>query len=134
MSGVKLAKGRNFVSKYYPDMKLATIRSVENFNGTTFVVYERTYVGAYRTVKTIEVLEKADFLVEFTEKEDFFVEGGVYEYSNGVTMYVKEVFTISNPISQKYRKQARAVIINRDGTRYMEMLDGYHFPDAKRVK
>lgn len=133
MSEVKLTKGQKFVSKYYPDMKLATVRSVETYDGTDYVLYERVFNGSYSTMKRLEILDRDVFLLEYQEKEDFFVVGGKYTYYNS-TLYVKEVFTISNPLTPECRKQARAVVITKQGKRYMDMFDILAFDIAKRVR
>lgn len=134
MRDKQIRVGEKYVSKAYPKQKSAVVRHVDTLDGEKYITYDRTYVGNYTgTIRSIETIKLFAFLDEFTEKEEFFVVGGEYK-SGDLTYYIKEIYTISNPLGANYRKQARAVIINAAGKRWMEMLSGGDFAYVKRVK
>jgi len=110
------------------------VRYVTVLNGEEFITYEKTepdFSGRSHTV--LASAGRSGFLNAFGEKEDFFRVGGKYT-AYGHTYYVQEVYTVSNPVNEAYRRQARAIVINGNGKRWMEMISGYDFNLAKRVK
>lgn len=128
----KLKAGQEFVG-VHSEQKSAVIRATEKLGNVTYVTYLRIFTGSYSSSQAIATSEADTFLCEYKEKEDFFVVGGQYR-SGKLNYYVQELYTISNPITPNYRKQARAIIINADGKRWMEMLSAIDFRCSERVK
>jgi dihydrofolate reductase len=128
----ELKAGQKFVG-VHNEQKSAVIRATEKLGNVTYVTYLRIFTGSYSSSKTIVTSEADTFLYEYKEKEDFFVVGGQYT-SGRLTYYVQELYTISSPINSNYRTQARAIIIDSVGKRWMEMLNATDYSYVKRVK
>jgi hypothetical protein len=112
----------------------AKVRYVTTLKGEEYITYEKTEPNLLGEMTTrLASSGRRSFLYAFKEKEDFFVVGGQYTGS-GYTYYIQEIFTVSNPINENHRKSARAVLIDQNGKRWMEMLNLWDFKYAKRVK
>lgn len=135
MREIQVEVGSNWVGKLGGNLDTKIkIRYVTQVEGNTFFTYEKTerdYSG--KTVTRLATAEREAFLAAYTEKESFFKVGGQYK-ANGYTYYVQEVYAISNPVNEHHRKQARAIIIDSNGKRWMEMLNKYDFTHVTRVK
>lgn len=129
----KFQVGKKFVGARAATAR-AVIKMVSVVDGKTFITFEFASTSKYgKESRGVATYEKTDFLYYYKEAEDFFVAGG--EYKSGThTYYVQEIFTISSPVTASYRKQARAVVIDSRGRRWMDMLNIGDFKYAKRVK
>lgn len=115
-------------SRYTAEVKLVT-----KVDDVTYVTYVQTYTGPGGTpYRTVQTTPQASFLNTF-RVDDPLIKGAVYEYG-GMTYYVQEVFTISNPVSDGHRKMARAVVIDQRGKRWMDMVTTGYLSGMRRVK
>lgn len=115
-------------SRYTAEVKLVT-----KIDDVTYVTYVQTYTGLGGTpYRTVQTTPQASFLNTF-RVDDPLGKGAAYEYG-GCTYYIQEVFTISNPVSDRHRKMARVVIIDKRGKRWMDMVTTSGLNGMKRVK
>lgn len=135
MGDIKVKVGSKWNGKQFGDLDTKIeVKYVTQLDGKTFITYTKNMLsfGGNRETR-LATSERTAFLAAYAEKEDFFVVGGEYK-GMGYTHYVQEVFTVSNPINENHRRQARAVVINKDGKRWMEMLNKCDFEYVTRVK
>jgi len=97
------------------------VRYVTEVDGIEYVTYEKIIPGRRTILATVDSIA---FIGSFEKKDSFFEVGGTYRSPGSrVTLYVQEVFTVSNPIHPRARRMARAVFINENGKRWMQMVD-----------